>query len=749
MKKVSLLTLSVSLALAGCGGSDDSGTTATSTTLQALDGYLKNAVVFIDANNDGVWQAEDEGLLGLTDSTGQITVSSRPEGTLAAQIIIPDGDAQAQLIALDSEKYADIYTVDMDRPYQAMSSEIVLRAPTSSNIISPLTDAVTTLIDQGISEEDAISEIQGQIADGLNLEGTGKDIDLYADYIASSDTTSQQLHKIAQIMTDVKSTDEEVATTKVTTIVASAASQTADMTSDELEDTDYVPSITDSENLFSYSDNIKLVVDNDALSTAQSEINALSLSVGSSLSETIDLSALFNDRDYEGAAITLSDDSVEALSEAGITATIATGSNQLTLSADAITQAGTFNIKLTATDYNSEDSAIGTVSAVLTLTTTAASNSAPTLNDQYVSVLQQEAITWYLEQYEEVSYSLNISMLFNDADGDTLTYSVSADDPGILATIDATGQLSVTGAPQNAGIMVVTIEASDSVNTTSATASLELTVTEATGNDDDADTTLAFTNSMFTDGKTWRMGSFNNGDAEVGYAEFRTTDTTTQFCWNGDNTLTGTAWKTTLQQLDSTTTTISDDDCINVTVNSDGTLTAIDDDVSTFTMLYHATDGDSDQIIFRADGELFWLDSNATAFTDYQDISITDGDTLYMLADDDEETAITPMVTTETFTDNGNYDLGGGTYSASELNSDESEEGTWYISTNSNNYQYLFQNETADDGYERTSYKMRDFGDLSIYVTDKGNNDTGATFMMVSKDSSILQNIEAQWSVNN
>lgn len=66
------------LALSGCGGSSSSTPTAVkpsaqTVSIQAIDGYLKNAEVYIDRNNNNV--ADNDELVGKTDINGRLSIT--------------------------------------------------------------------------------------------------------------------------------------------------------------------------------------------------------------------------------------------------------------------------------------------------------------------------------------------------------------------------------------------------------------------------------------------------------------------------------------------------------------------------------------------------------------------------------------------------------------------------------------------------------------------------------------------------
>ncbi|MCG6456909.1 hypothetical protein K6U29_14130, partial [Vibrio parahaemolyticus] len=78
MNKMSLLAASVAIALTGCGGgsgSDNTSTTQSGLEITAIDGYLKNAAVWVDTNENLVLDtSEDTKLDVMTNEYGKFTL---------------------------------------------------------------------------------------------------------------------------------------------------------------------------------------------------------------------------------------------------------------------------------------------------------------------------------------------------------------------------------------------------------------------------------------------------------------------------------------------------------------------------------------------------------------------------------------------------------------------------------------------------------------------------------------------------
>lgn len=172
MKNLSLLAMAVSLALTGCGG-DSGGSAAASntTTIKVIDGYLVNAEVYVDRDNDGVADS-DEKLDVLTSTSGEITLNNT--------------DTQYPLIirAIAGKTY------DQDKAGR-LTETIELTADAGSTTVTPFTTAAKA---QSMSVSD--------LAASLNLSESV----VTGDYAASDSADAEQVHlyarSIAQYLTD-------------------------------------------------------------------------------------------------------------------------------------------------------------------------------------------------------------------------------------------------------------------------------------------------------------------------------------------------------------------------------------------------------------------------------------------------------------------------------------------------------------------------------------------------------------------
>ncbi|EGR1697453.1 hypothetical protein D6A01_11185 [Vibrio parahaemolyticus] len=463
MNKVSLLAASVAIALTGCGGSDSGSSSASNgVVITGFDGYFKNAVVFEDTNNNGQWDTQ-ESILGLTDEKGQLTLAAKPEKTLALQTLVPNGAKQKQLIALDAKKYAGTYTVDMDHPSQAMAHEIVFRAPSSSNVISPITDlvAIEMAKDPSITEEDAKANVNKAL--GGSEEAP---IDLYSDFVEGA-TKNAELHKTAQILTESKAQNPTNYEKKATEF-AQAANQEVDRlvaSGENINDPSLRPVITDST---PNSDNLapetvvnnKLTVNETVEDAAEDKLDKLPKIVKGAAFDGVELNieGLFKDKDQSLVSTKLTHN----LAGTGIE--VEQVGNLIVLHPTAIVEkSGDFEIVLTAQDKNSNGDVLSTVSTVFEIEIESA-NLPPMVVEAEQASLQSIVDGWYLQQGELFEQTLDVSGLFQDKDGQITDYSADyVDIEGLSAIEDGNAIVTIKGTPTKAGESgaALTISATD------------------------------------------------------------------------------------------------------------------------------------------------------------------------------------------------------------------------------------------------------------------------------------------------
>ena len=166
--------------IAGCGGSDSS--TSPSVSGKVADGYLQNALVFLDRNLN--YQLDDGEPSTRTDASGAYTLDVDAEDIGLYPIVA---------VAIAGE------TIDMDAPAQTLTQSYVLCTPaagvsgTVSNFISPMSTLLREKLEAtpGMTLTDAMIQLRNQmdLPVGMNLMG---------DYMLGS--TSGQYQNQYQIM---------------------------------------------------------------------------------------------------------------------------------------------------------------------------------------------------------------------------------------------------------------------------------------------------------------------------------------------------------------------------------------------------------------------------------------------------------------------------------------------------------------------------------------------------------------------
>lgn len=454
MKKLSLLSLSVAVALAGCGSDDDNGSSPAVSTkvLTGFDGYFKNAVMFVDANNNGQLDIDSDNILGLTNEKGQVTVSENSlSGIIALQTLTVGGDVQTKLANKDPQ-YAGIFTIDMDHAAQAMQHEVVFRAPGSSDVVSPITDLVAL----EMSKNEDLTQQEAEANVNQALGGTEEaPIDLYADFV-EGDEADAELHKTAQILTESKAANPEMYEEHAVDYAQTATDEVEKMDPDQIEDDNFKPVIeSDSKDDFVpvVVTNSKLAVDLETFKAVQQKLAAIELEVnGDNVSQQISIKGLFTDEDQpDSIAVTVFDEE-ESLKQSGLTVHVINDLLSVVVIDSSKLSAGSHSFVLEAQDLDSDLKVKGTVYTDKLTLTVHTQNQAPTVVESEKLRLQQNITdNWSFTQGESVeNTTLEVSQLFNDKDGDELEFDVELSGmAGVSASIED-ALITLTGTPTTA-----------------------------------------------------------------------------------------------------------------------------------------------------------------------------------------------------------------------------------------------------------------------------------------------------------
>lgn len=524
--------------LVACGGGD-SGPTVTDDDsvsaggvvfITALDGYYKNALLFLDGDNDGQLDLDGtDTIFGLTDENGQRSIPEGTTGTLAVQTLLPGGTIQQQLIAYSdefSDMYAGTYTIDMDFPNQAVADELVIQAYSTSRIISPITDLVSIQMRvNGLTEEEAQNAVTTAL--GLN-DGT----DLYIDFVADAVTNSSsaKLHKIAQILAASKSansTDDyntyalqiaRAATARADSIAADDAANGTSYLTDNTVSAVIIVDTSTAEGTITISNNAA-VSSRSVLTALQSELDQLDIVQGQnalSYISTQSLDSLITDTDQSGAvALSIQNAGADGtFSTGGITFSI-TADNKLSLAASNVTATQDIQLVLVAEDLNSEGNYVSNVYVDVILNV----NQTPTVDNTIQTSLETSVQSWLITENQPFTQSVDIAGLFVDPEGSSLTYTVEATITGLSAVISGT-TLTVSGTPtiasENGQLFISATDgsASESVLFDLPTVVEEVVTILDTDGDSYVDTDDAFPNDPAEWLDTDSDGIGNNADTD-------------------------------------------------------------------------------------------------------------------------------------------------------------------------------------------------------------------------------------------
>ncbi|HHF3033206.1 TPA: acid phosphatase [Vibrio diabolicus] len=732
MNKVSLLAASVAIALTGCGGSDGGSSSANNgVVITGFDGYFKHAVVFEDTNNNGQWDTQ-ETFLGLTDEKGQLKLDAKPENTLALQTITPNGAKQKQLIALDSKEYAGKYTVDMDHPGQAMAHEIVFRAPTSSNVISPITDlvAIEMAKDPSISEEDAKAKVNQAL--GGSEEAP---IDLYSDFVEGA-TKNAELHKTAQILTDSKA-QNPVNYEKKATEFAQAANQEVDRliaSGENINDASLRPIITDatpnSDNLAPETAiNNKLTVNETVEEAAKDKLGKLPKIVQGAGFDGAELNieGLFTDKDQNLVTTKLTHN----LAGTGIE--VAQTGNLIVLYPTAIVEkAGDFEIVLTAQDIDSSGKVLGTVSTVFKFEIESA-NLPPMVVETEQAHLQSIVDGWYLQQGEVFEQTLDISSLFQDKDGHITDYSADyVDIEGLTVSEDGNAIVTIKGTPTKASEAGAALAISATDGHTAVQIALSMPTVIEGVTPPPVVPTLGFTQEHFN-GQEWKMGSFAQKDGEIGYAMLMQDSEGLLFCWGSNHDEMNQEYKASisdflentwehdayaiLADLDQQTgyAEYHNKDCEDVELKDGKLYNSYGEE---YEVLYqHTTEHNGTQMIVKiSDDELFWMDSSNTPFAESLSVAehIKHGTVEHDLMVESKGSGDDKVLKYSS----GTYEYNADTYNyTSFMPTGFQTPGNWEIQNDEGRELVILKETGSESDYKtRHRYINRDFGDFYIGI---------------------------------
>lgn len=434
--------LALALALTGCGSdtknvaevpdidNNPDESVLAAKTITAVDGYLENAQVSVDTNNNFMYDSEDL-VLGRTVELGKFVV---PAEHSASTIFVT---------AIANE------TTDTSRGIVTESFSLGMTG--EDTVASPITNLVTELLskDSGLDVSGAkalvVESFEG-LEDSTEL--------LFSDYLADDSEVAVAINILGELLVDNKDLTTEQ---KLQVAVALSDNFQAEIdNSDEVLSGDYSPAIIIPDNpsqAISVVSNYKPLV--------SGSLDSVTMALADSFT-AIDLTSLFTDG-VESAALTFS------LSESNGLA------NGLSIDSDGVlsgelTSAGQYSFEIVATDAYGLSSDLLVFSVVVEN----AGNDLPVVSTVAQGLVQAEIDTWWLEDQSVIDYSFSLVGLFED--NDDLSYRVTSS-LDVDTNGDATGFYSIVNALStgvyfnrapmrvaDAGVESITVWASDGVN---------------------------------------------------------------------------------------------------------------------------------------------------------------------------------------------------------------------------------------------------------------------------------------------
>ena len=414
MKKVNLLAASVAIALSGCGGSDggsSDGATPGGIVITAIDGYLENAQVWVDTNDNLKLDSEDKQLDSNTNANGEITLPNEYK------------DKAIFIKAIAGQ------TIDKTRGL--VTSDFDLAATAGATVVSPMTNMVVEQMEANSSL--TLEQAQENVVDSVTASGLEASNELiFGDYIADDSQEAEALNVIGETLVDNSNISVEQQL-QLTNAVAEETKKVIDDPTESLEDFSPVVEVPEDGGAPIVTPNSRPVHDQ-----ANGQLDPIVMVKGDAWAP-INASQNFSDAEddvltYELKELTGKLNGLVIDNVSGI----------ISGTPEAV---GEFNYQIFAKDEHQS------LSYPLNLKVTIeAENTAPVLNKDEEARLQKEEVeTWYLQEGEAFSQTLDISNLFKDADGfiRSTTVGFGGVVPGLSTDTDLDNLIiTISGTPE-------------------------------------------------------------------------------------------------------------------------------------------------------------------------------------------------------------------------------------------------------------------------------------------------------------
>ncbi|MEZ8861359.1 Ig domain-containing protein [Vibrio sp. 10N.247.311.51] len=437
MKKQGLLAASIAMALVGCGSDSDSSSNPTTFSITAIDGYLANANVLVDSNQDGECDLPQ----GKTDDKGQANLSL---------------EYRNAVVCIDAVKGQ---TVDSNRGL--VQDGFTLANAGSGAIINPMTNMVNKLL--AADSELTLAEAEEQVVTAITGD-EGLEVSqalIFGDYIADISEQAEALNLIGEVLVD--KSDQDIDTKLKLAQAMAEATQEMIEAGDSLDDYSPIIDIPSGGGDISVTPNTR------------PKVVGVAEPVKLTLGEAWRPNNIGNKfEDAEGHQMTFTMVAVEVDGDGNV-------EDNNGLSIDSLTGlitgepelAGSFVYHIFATDeYDARSYPLTFEVTVLT------DNEPPVVDEDELANLQSTMNAWMLTEGELLTDTLEVSTLFNDEDD--LKYKVettlsTATRTGFNALVDDEGRVSFTGLiprPAAAGAETLIVSVNDGVNSDWVSATL-------------------------------------------------------------------------------------------------------------------------------------------------------------------------------------------------------------------------------------------------------------------------------------
>lgn len=432
MKKISLLTVAISVALSGCGNDSSSSKTTSSTpstpstssqniTITAVDGYLSNATVKGGENCTET--------LGDTDGQGKLAVDNKYEN---------------QPICITAVKGK---TIDLTRG--PVENGFELTAPAGYTTVSPITHLVSEQMKQGVSESEARKNVIESIVALQSDDQPVSEEVIFGDFIQEDSTLSNAVELIAETLVDSEQSsisltiDEKLSATKL--LSDDIAEQ---IKSNGSLPEDYAPRIIKDDNGVSNTANNKPVVKEGFAVPSEEQTNYFIEGDAVSINP-INIADWFKDKDSDQLTYT-----VQAyLNNNAVTDITINESNEIQ---GTLKKAGDYIVYVFANDGKNRSNPVEFKIVVKV------ANEAPTVNSEAVSRIQNELNQLTIRANESITKEISIDSLFSDTD--KLTYAVSHQSNGKIKIDGENLSISGTFNSSDVGKKTISISADDGIN---------------------------------------------------------------------------------------------------------------------------------------------------------------------------------------------------------------------------------------------------------------------------------------------